>query len=526
MRTPYERALASLSRREFLNVSWKLGAGAALMPLSTQHLWAKPVFDKYPFTLGVASGDPYADSVVLWTRLAPEPLDGGGLPMKAIEVQWEIGFDEQLNTVAQSGKVFAYAELGHSAHVEVFGLEPARDYWYRFVVGGIRSSIGRTCTAPALHATPNQLRLGVCGCNHYEQGYFTAYRYMADEHFDAIFHTGDYIYEYAPCDGASSRVRRHLGDETFTVENYRNRYAQYKLDPDLQAAHASAPFIVTWDDHEIDNDWAAEFSETNTPPEVFRLRRAAAFQAYYEAMPLRRSAFPGGSQMQLYRQFQFGNLMSVNVLDTRQYRSRQACRKRTAAPCREFTDPDRTMLGHRQEQWLHANLSGGVAQWNVLAQQVPMFGREATEANADNPHVMDKWSGYTAAREKLVASMMAAGQRNVIVLSGDIHSHWAADVPQQMAVPDGASVAVEFTITSISSGGDGGEVADYWAAIKPQHPHIRHHSNRRGYLACNVSAKRWQSDFMCLDTVTTAHGSLSRSARVEVESGNPTVMDT
>lgn len=524
MRTPYEHALASLSRREFLNVSWKLGIGAAFMSSGNQRLWATPVFDSYPFTLGVASGDPLPDGIVLWTRLAPKPLEGGGLPHVAIDVEWEIAADELFHQPVQRGRALARAELGHAVHVEVDALQPGRDYWYRFTAGGIQSPVGRTRTAPAPYTDVEHLHIGVCGCNHYEQGFFSAYRHMADEHFDAIFHTGDYIYEYAPYDGKSSRVRQHLGEETFSLDDYRNRYALYKLDVDLQAMHASAPFIATWDDHEIDNDWAAEFNETNTPPEIFRLRRAAAFQAYYEAMPLRRSALPTASHLQLYRQLQFGRLMSVNVLDTRQYRSRQACHDRSMSNCTDFADLERTMLGSRQENWLQDQLSRSHAHWNVLAQQVPMFGREATAASADNRHVMDKWSGYPAARDRLVGQIVDAGLKNVVVLSGDIHSHWAADVPRIMNQPDGESVAVELTTTSISSGGDGSDVASYWQDIAPTHPHVHHHSNRRGYLRCDITPDYWQSDFMVLDAVSRPDGILSRGARMVVEPNKPTVV--
>ncbi len=524
MRTPYERTLASLSRREFLNASWKLGVGATLLASNAQRLWARPVFDDYPFALGVASGDPLPDGVVLWTRLAPRPLEGGGLPHVAIEVEWEIARDEHFHAPVQAGRTLARAELGHAVHIEVEALQPGRDYWYRFTAGGIQSPVGRTRTAPAPHKDVQQLNIGVCGCNHYEQGYFSAYRHMAEERFDAIFHTGDYIYEYAPYDGKSTRVRKHLGDETFSLDDYRNRYALYKLDADLQAMHASAPFIATWDDHEIDNDWAAEFTETNTPPEIFRLRRAAAFQAYYEAMPLRRSSLPAAGHLQLYRQMQFGQLMSVNVLDTRQYRSRQACHERSVSTCTNFADVDRTMLGTRQEQWLQGQLSGSHAHWNVLAQQVPMFGREATAASADNRHVMDKWSGYPAARDRLVGQIVDAGLKNVVVLSGDIHSHWAADVPHHMNQPDGESVAVELTTTSISSGGDGSDVASYWYDIAPTHPHVHHHGNRRGYLRCTITPTQWQSDFMVLEAVSRPDALLRRDACMVVERNNPTVV--
>ena len=307
--------------------------------------------------------------------------------------------------------------------------------------------IGRTRTAPAPGATPERLRLGVCGCSHLEKGWFTAYRHMAAERFDAIFHTGDYIYEYGTGAKAVAPERRHVGAETFTLDDYRRRYAQYKLDPDLQAAHASAPFIVTWDDHEIDNDWGGEDSETRTPPAIFRLRRAAAFQAYYEAMPLGRGAFPGADHLQLYRELRFGNLLAVNALDTRQYRSRRVCRRRRADDCAELADPERSLLGRRQEAWLDARLARDDARWNVIAQQVPLFGRDGAEPGS-NPHAMDKWPGYPASRARLLRSIETRGSGDVVLLSGDVHSHWAADVPRNMDAPDGPSLAVEFTTSS------------------------------------------------------------------------------
>ena len=193
MRTPYDQVLNRLTRREFLNITARLGIGVASLPLYSRKVWANPVVSNYPFTLGVASGDPLPDGVVIWTRLPPKPLEGGGMPMVSVEVQWELANDEQLLELVQSGTTVAYAELGHAVHVEVEGLLPARDYWYRFVINGVRSPVGRTRTAPSALTEVGELRIGVCGCNHYEQGYFTAYRGMAEEQFDAIFNTGDYI---------------------------------------------------------------------------------------------------------------------------------------------------------------------------------------------------------------------------------------------------------------------------------------------------------------------------------------------
>ena len=517
MRTPYEQALSKLTRREFLNVASRLGLGAVLLTRAPSKLWANPVFTSYPFTLGVASGDPEPDGVVLWTRLAPDPLGGGGMPMVSLQVQWEVGNDEQMTSLVQTGLARAYAELGHSVHVEVEGLQPGRDYFYRFIVNGIASPVGRTRTAPALNSAVDQFKFGVCSCSHYEQGFFTAYRYMAEENFDAIFHLGDYIYEYGLYNGRSSRVREHAGTETFTVQDYRDRYAQYKLDPDLQAAHASAPFIVTMDDHEVDNDWAAEFTETNTPPEVFLLRRAAAFQAYYEAMPLRKSSFPKGSDLQLFRQIRFGNLLSFNVLDTRQYRSSLACRRKSI--CDDFMEEDRTMLGSRQENWLQQNLYRSESQWQVLAQQVPMFGRVPEAQRVQYRRSMDRWSGYPAARERLVSQIADASSDNVIILSGDIHSAWASDVPRHMSELDGPSVAVELTTTSVSSKGDGSDKVRWWPRMKEWHPHVLYNSNRRGYLSCHVTPETWLADYKALNTVRTPDGKLKTDRRVVVTAG-------
>ena len=519
MRTLYDRTLDSLSRRDVLNAAWKLGLCAVTAPSISRSAIARPSFTQYPFSLGVASGDPTSTGIVLWTRLAPEPLDGGGMLMTAVTLRWQIALDESMNTIVQQGTELAHPELGHSVHVEVDGLKPGHEYWYRFMAGTETSAIGRTRTAPAPGKTQETLRIGVCGCNHYEQGYFTAYRHMAEQRFDAIFHVGDYIYEYRPTGGSNHRVRLHRGDETFTLVDYRNRYAQYRLDPDLQAAHASAPFIVTWDDHEVDNDWAAASDESNTPEAVFRLRRAAAFQAYYEAMPLRMRSFPAADHLQLYRQIRFGDLVSVNVLDTRQYRSRQICRGAAGKTCADLADPRRTMLGSAQERWVDRRLNDDSARWSVLAQQVPMFGRDATPLNQVNLHIADKWSGYPVAREKLMASVDSRTSGNVVVLAGDVHSAWAADIPRDMANPDGPTAAVEFTTTSVTSGGDGSDIADYWDAMKAEHPHVRYHNNRRGFLACEITPSLWQSDFMTLDRVTQPDGTLTREARVVVETG-------
>src|SRR5882762_1602550 len=379
----YHRTLARMSRRELMKLAWVLGAAAVAPPVLTRRLLAKPVFDSYPFTLGVASGDPLPDGLVLWTRLAPKPLEGGGMPMAPVDVDWEIARDARFQNIVQKGSMLARPELGHSVHVEVAGLDPGREYWYRFRAGDEVSQVGRTKTAPPAGAPVDRLRFGVCGCSHYEAGYFTAFRRMAEERFDFVFHTGDYIYEGRADGGRNDRIRQHNGPEPYTLVDYRNRYALYKSDRDLLAAHASAPFVMTWDDHEVDNNYAGDFDENGTPPELFVLRRAAAYQAYYETMPLRASALPSGSHMRIYRRMQFGALIDFSVLDTRQWRSDQACGDGNHTDCAEALDSTRTMMGAAQEKWLFDNLADVKARWTVIGQQVPTYARDMRGADPE-----------------------------------------------------------------------------------------------------------------------------------------------
>ena len=519
MRALPNRPKETWSRREWLGAAATMGAGLAAGSSWSTRAWSGPRFATNPFTLGVASGEPSSDDVVLWTRLAPDPLGDGGMPARSVDVDWEIALDESMRRTVRRGTARAFVELGHAVHVEPGGLEPATEYWYRFTAGNARSPVGRTRTAPAPDASPERVRLGVCGCSHYAHGHFTAYRHMAEERFDAIFHTGDYIYEYGA--GATRTVpeRHHFGAETFTLEDYRRRYAQYRLDPDLQAAHASAPFVVTWDDHEVDNNWAGTHAETGTPPEIFALRRAAAFQAYYEAMPLARRSFPGADGLRLYRQIRFGNLLALNALDTRQYRSRQIYHDRAAPDGLPFDDPRRSLLGARQEAWLDERLAGSDVRWNAIAQQVPFFGRGGTPSTSS--YAMDRWPGYPAAHERLRESLAARTPGNAVLLSGDIHSHWAVNLPRVPAEPEGRSLAVEFVTTSISTGGDGGDVARYWPFIRDRYPNVVHHGNRRGYLACTITPRLWRTDHRQVEWVSSPGGRLLEGARVTIERGEP-----
>jgi alkaline phosphatase D len=518
----HDRLLERLSRRELLKIAGTAGLAAIAQPLVSARTIAQPIFATYPFTLGVASGDPLPDGVVLWTRLAPDPLDGGGMPMTNVEVFWEIAADNRFVKVIRRGSELARPELGHSVHVEASGLEPSREYWYRFRAGGEVSQIGRTRTAPASGATTDRLRFAVCGCSHYEAGYFSAYRHIAEEHFDFIFHTGDYIYEGRADGGRNPNVvRQHRGQEIYSLVDYRNRYAQYKSDPDLMAAHASAPFIVTFDDHEVDNDYAGDQDEQGTPPELFLLRRAAAYQAYYETMPLRRPTIPTGSNMRLYRRLQFGKLIDFSILDTRQYRSKQPCGGGSKPACAESLDPNRTILGAEQEKWLFQNVAEARSTWTVIGQQVPSFARDMQKVNPSARFSMDKWDGYVGSRNRLYARLKDTRAPNPIVLSGDVHQHYASDLKLDFTNPDSETVGAEFTNTSITSGGDGTDVAPAWEVAKADNPHVKYHSARRGYIACTATPTAMRADFKIVEKVTAPDQPVRLGGSVIVESGRP-----
>lgn len=487
---------------------------------------ARPVFRHYPFSLGVASGEPAADGVVLWTRIAPEPFHGGGMPNEAVAVAWEIATDEKMTHVVQKGEAIAAPELGHSVHVEVAGLEPARPYWYRFIVGDEASPVGRTKTLPAPGAPVDRLRFGVCGCQRYEDGLYTAFGHMADEELDFVFHYGDYIYEYRRISPAQRPVVRDMPepyDEIYTLVDYRNRYAVYKADPLLQAAHQSAPFMVSWDDHEIDNNWVADIDQDGTPPELFLLRRAAAYQAYYENMPLRRRSWPHPDDMRLYRRFAYGDLAEVNVLDTRQYRSDQPCGdgRESRASCPESLEAGRTMLGDAQESWLMDALANSGAAWNVMAQQVMMMRHDRNGDPEVTAYDMDKWDGAVAARDRLLGFIRENGIANPIVLTGDIHSNWAGDLKADFDDPNSATLGCEFVSTSASSGGDGEDQRADTPAVLADNPHMRFFNGQRGYLSLDVTPETWTTHFRVVDYVSRPGAPIRTRKSFAVQAGDP-----
>jgi alkaline phosphatase D len=515
----------TMNRRTLLR-----GLGAAALLTATGGLfrgggWASPVFAADPFALGVASGDPAPDGFVIWTKIAPRPLArGGGMPRKAVEVDWAVATDERLRQVVQKGTATAHPELGHAVHVEVGGLEPGRDYFYRFTVGGERSRTGRARTLPPAAAPVTQLRFGVAGCQRYEDGYFTAYRQIAAEHLDFVFHYGDYIYEHRlirPGERLAPvvRVMPDEPDELYTLDDYRHRYAIYKTDPDLQAAHASTPFIMSYDDHEVDNNWAGDISAEHTPPGLFLLRRAAAFQAWYEHMPVRRALLPRGPDILAYRRVVIGDLVSLNVLDTRLFRSDQPCGDGVKADCREALDPNRTMLGDTQERWLYEGFKNISARWTVLGQQVIVMRNDRDPDPTVFAPSVDKWDGAVAARDRLFAAVEAAKLTNLVVLTGDIHNNWAGELKQNFDDSSSATLGVEFVATSISSGGDGFDTNDRSQALLAQDPHIKFFNNQRGYVRHAVTPDRWQADFRVLDRVSVGRGQMSTRKSFVVEHG-------
>lgn len=511
---------SSWTRRSFLAGSASFVAAAWLSNRAPGAVMAAPAFASYPFTLGVASGDPAPDGFVLWTRLAPSPREqGGGMTPEPVEIGWQVAEDEAFARIVQQGTATAVPAWAHSVHVEVSGLRSDRWYWYRFKAGGEVSPAGRTRTMPPAGALPEQLRFAFASCQKYEIGHYTAFEHMAREELDLIVHLGDYIYEKG--DGKNA-IRPHSTPEILTLDDYRARYAVYKSDPALQAAHAMAPWIGTWDDHEVSNNYAAaipEHPERMTSAE-FLLRRAAGYQAYYEHMPLRRSALPSGPDMLLYRRLAFGRLAEFNVLDTRQYRTDQPQGDGVQAPAPVLLDPAGTLLGDRQREWLFAGLDRSPATWNVLAQQI-MMARVDFQPGPDEAVSMDKWTGYEFERRRVLRHVRDAGTANPVVLTGDIHCNWANELAPDPDVPDAAPVAVEFVGTSISSGGDGGEKRPQTDAVLAENPFVKFFNDERGYVRCEVTPQAWRTDYRTVPYVSRPGAPLLTRASFVVESGRP-----
>jgi len=499
------------TRRAFLGSLLAAGAAPAL-------LRAQPRLRDYPFTLGLASGYPHPAGFVLWTRLA------GELDPLPVPVRWEVATDEAMRNVVAAGTAEASPDWAHSVHVEPKGLEPERWYWYRFRAGDAHSPVGRTRTAPATGATPERLKFAFASCQHYEQGFFGAHRHIAAEAPDLVAFLGDYIYESS---WGREHVRKHSGGEPYTLAEYRARYALYKSDPDLQAAHAACPWIVTWDDHEVDNDYADDRPEDGMPRERFLERRAAAYRAYYEHMPLPERMKPKGPDMRIYTQLGWGTLARFYVLDDRQYRSWQACPRPNrrggsntvnVAECEALGNPNRSMLGRAQEHWLSAALAQSGARWNLIAQQTRMAQFDQLPGEGRRAWT-DGWDGYPAARARLFDALLEHRVANPVVLGGDVHLFNVSELKRDFDDPASAAIASEFVCTSITSQGWAQERLN---AFLPDNPHMKLLDSRyRGYVRMEVTAKETRADLRAMDSVTHPAAACSTLASFVVEDGRP-----
>ena len=465
-----------------------------------------------PFTLGVASGDPLPDRVVLWTRLAPDPLAGGGMPAADVDVTWEVAEDPAFGTLVASGTDVARAEHAHSVHVDPTGLAADTWYWYRFRAEGYTSPVGRTRTAPANDCTVETLRFGFATCQSWTSGFYPAYAHLAEEACDVVLFLGDYIYEGGV--GGASAVRPHNSGEVVTLDEYRNRYALYKGDANLQAAHAACPWIVTWDDHEVDNDYAGDQDQDGGSPEDFLVRRAAAYQAWWEHQPVR-LAPPTGPDLQIYRSFAWGDLASLVVLDGRQYRSTQVCEVGPGPvypTCADRDDLTRSMLGSAQEAWLGTSLRGSGSTWNVVANQtvfsaMPLFGL----------FNMDQWDGYPGAQARLRDLLAEPEVLNPIVITGDIHAAGVATIPADWADPASPVIGTELVTTSISSSFASGDLAQLAQDAIGELPYVEYiEVFRRGYTVVDLDHTRMLATFRVVESALVPTSPIDTAFEYEV----------
>ncbi|GGW39647.1 alkaline phosphatase [Streptomyces lucensis JCM 4490] len=530
---PELRAAARhLNRRRFLTVTGAAAALAFAVNLPAAGTAAAAEFDARkiaddPFTLGVASGDPLPGSVLLWTRLAPQPYQpDGGLPAQRVTVHWELAHDEDFRRIVRRGTATAHPEFLHTVHVEVPHLGADRVFHYRFRAGDWVSPTGRTRTAPPPGADPAGLTLAAVSCQAYADGYYTAYRHLAEDDVDVVFHLGDYLYEYAVNATGNSRnytdrtLPALFNHETVTLEDYRLRYALFKSDPDLMAAHAAHPFVVTWDDHETENNYADDTPSDNGDPEEFLLRRASAYRAYWENQPLRRPQRPDGPDMQLYRRLHWGRLAQFDVLDTRQYRSDQAYGDGAQLPGPDIDDPARTMTGATQERWLLHGWRTSRALWNVVPQQVT-FSQRKLDLNPVAKLSMDAWDGYRASRRRILDGVKDTGIENLVILTGDVHVGYAFDVKDDFDDPGSRTLGTEIVATSVTSGKDGSEKPSNWNTYMAANPHLKFYNGRRGYTTVALGPEQARADFKTVPYVTRTGAPVTTAASFVTEAGEP-----
>ena len=441
------------------------------------------------------------------------------MPEQPVAVDWELAEDERFSRIVRSGTAIADPAWAHSVHVEPGGLEPDRWYFYRFHIGLAVSPIGRTRTAPVPETRVDRVRLAFASCSQWEHGYYTAYQDMAERDLDLMIHVGDYIYENSW--GELPPVRVHNTPGTVTdLAGFRDRYAQYKTDPALQAAHAAAPWLTVWDDHEVANDYTDDVSPVDPDPASFLRTRAAAYKAYYEHMPLPETARPQGASAQMFGRYRYGDMLDLLLLDDRQYRSHHVCipPDKTSGwfDCQDRFDPTRTMLGRRQEQWLDDAFSTATARWTTVVQQTLMSECRLNTGGGDS-YFMDGWDGYVAARNQLLDSIATHRPPNPVIIGGDVHCFCAADMKRDFRDASSPVLAAEFTGTSITS--EGPPTPAVQAALA-QNPHLRFADGRqRGYVSMDFGKAACTVDFHAVKDVRDPASSVSTLRRFTCEAG-------
>ena len=509
-----------MQRRDFLLDVARLAALTATIP-NDWRVVLRPRFADDPFQLGVASGDPTSTAVMLWTRLAPKPFEpDGGMTGLRTTVTWEVADDEAFSKMVKTGRGTAAPELGYSVHVDVDGLAPDRWYFYRFRTGDATSPVGRMRTTPAAGAS-TPLRFGFNSCQHYEQGLYTALQHMSREEMDLVAHLGDYIYEYGPTPG---RVRLHNSTEIRTLDQYRARYALYKSDPMLQAAHGRCPWLVTWDDHEVDNNYANLNGENMMESEEqMRARRAAAYQAWWENQPVRVPRVKSWADLNVVRAFDWGALAHFSMLDSRQYRSDQACNDQfnTKLPCGDWADTTRTMLGPAQERWVGQQLTTSRARWQILGNNTMLASIDSV-TGPDVGGAMDSWSGYPAAKARLLRSIAQHAPNRTVVITGDNHANWTNEIRTEGG--NKPMVAVEFVGTSIASGGDGSDRSNFFNdAVASENPQVKWQNNRRGYVICEVTPDTWRTEFKTVPFVSKPDAPIETASKWRLAHGRAAI---
>ncbi len=493
-----------LSRRALVSGAVALAA-ARFLAGRQGAVAATPLLTVDPFSLGVASGDPRADGFVLWTRITGVGRD--------VAVGYEIATDQNFRQIVRKGKVRAPVALGGSAHLDVGGLLPGQPYFYRFHLAGAVSRTGRVATVAL---KPSRARFALTSCQHWEQGWFGAYRDMLANDVDAILQVGDYIYEKSF--GVGPDIRSFGAPEPETLDDYRARYALYRSDPDLADAHAAVPFIVTWDDHEVENDYAGTQGVETADAAAFVARRAAAYQAYFEHMPIASERLLADRGVRLYRRLGWGDLATLHVLDTRQYRTSHACMTpaerggRVTRNCGAATAPEATMMGSAQEDWLRRGLARERARWSLVTQQT-LFSRLFLPQGRD-AHYSDIWDGYVATRDRTVEAMRQPAVRNAVVLGGDVHSFWLNDVKSDFDDPSSATVASEIVTTCLASHNGPAALFDPAPALNP---HVRYLDNAHsGYALIDVTHEAIGIDLRALASLSERNSAIRSLKRANI----------